>query len=160
MTEPQRRGERRVTAEELNALTEAIIGAAIAVHRELGPGLLESVYEACLAYELRERGLHVERQTFQSIRYKRLIVDDAFRVDLVVRDELSEAEAIVELKANEKLLPIHDAQLLTHLKLSGRKVGLLMNFNVEILKSGIRRMVNRFPEEVLCGDSAPSAPPR
>ena len=156
--EPQRRGERGVTAEELNALSEAIIGAAIAVHRELGPGLLESVYEACLAYELRERGLRVERQRFQGLRYKALTVEDAYRIDLVV--ENGPAVVFVELKAVEKLLPIHEAQLLTPLKLAGCTLGLLINFNVEILKDGIRRRVHRFPDTALCASSAPSAPPR
>ena len=115
-------------------MSEAIIGAAIAVHRELGPGLLESVYEACLDYELRERGLRVERQRLQDLRYKRLTVDAAYRIDLVVED--GPAVVLVELKAVEKLLPIHEAQLITHLKLSGCRLGLLINFNSRCSERG------------------------
>ena len=128
------------------------------VHRAFGPGLLESVYEACLAYERLERGLRVQRQTLQSLRYKRLTIDNAYRIDLVV--ESGSAIVLVELKAVEKLLPIHEAQLLTHLKLSGCTLGLLINFNVEMLKEGIRRRVNDFPDDALCASSAFSAPPR
>jgi len=120
-----------------NELTEAIIGAAIEVHRVLGPGLLESVYEACLVYELEERGLKVERQRVQPVIYKGMRFDCGYRIDLLVEDQV-----IVELKAVEHVNPIHEAQLLSYLKLSGRAVGLLINFNVKLLKDGLRRFVN------------------
>ena len=120
-----------------NDLTERIIGAAISVHKELGPGLLESTYEACLAYELAEREMKFERQKSVPIIYRSSRLDCGYRVDLLV-----EGKVIVEIKAIERLEPIHEAQLLSYLKLSGCKVGLLINFNVKILKSGIRRFVN------------------
>ena len=126
---------------ELNRITEIIIGAAMAVHREMGPGLLESAYEACLAYELPERGLSVERQKALPVRYRGVNVDCGYRIDLLV-----EGKVIVELKAVERLEAIHKAQLLSYLKLSGCKVGLLINFNVKILKDGIRRLVNELEE--------------
>jgi len=122
---------------ELNKITESIIGAAIDVHRELGPGLLESSYEVCLAHELAKKGLHFERQKELPITYQEVRIDCGYRIDLLV-----ESEVIVELKAIDKLQPIHQAQLLTYLKLSGCKVGLLINFNVRILKDGIKRLVN------------------
>ncbi|MDY6854446.1 MAG: GxxExxY protein [Thermodesulfobacteriota bacterium] len=124
--------------EELNRITEGIIGAAIAVHRELGPGLLESTYEACLAFELIERNFKVERQKALPVKYKDVMLYCGYRIDLLVEEKV-----IVELKAIERLEPIHQAQLLSHLKLSGCKVGLLTNFNVKILKSGIRRLSQR-----------------
>jgi GxxExxY protein len=123
--------------EELHKLTEAIIGAAIAVHRELGPGLLESAYETCLAFELADRGLSVERQKELPVRYRGIQMDCGYRLDLLVQGQV-----IVELKAVEKLLPMHEAQLLSYLKLSGCKVGLLLNFNVRILKDGLKRLVH------------------
>jgi GxxExxY protein len=113
-----------------------IIGAAIAVHRALGPGLLESTYEACLVYELTQRGLKVERQKELPVRYHGVQLDCGYRIDLLVEDTI-----IVELKAVDKLEPIHEAQLLSYLKLSGIKIGLLINFNVEFLKQGIKRRV-------------------
>ncbi len=126
---------------ELNKITEIIIGAAMAVHRELGPGLLESAYEACLAYELPDRGLSVERQKALPVRYRGVNVDCGYRIDLLV-----EGKVIVELKAVERLDAIHKAQLISYLKLSGCKVGLLINFNVKVLKDGIRRLVNELEE--------------
>jgi GxxExxY protein len=129
------------TKEELNRLAEAIIGAAIAVHRELGPGLLESAYEACLELELLERGLHVERQKELPVVYKGARVDCGYRLDLVVEDAV-----ILELKAVDRIQPIHEAQLLSYMKLSGCCLGLLLNFNVEVLKQGIRRRVLNFPD--------------
>jgi GxxExxY protein len=123
--------------EELNKLTEAIIGAAIAVHRELGPGLLESAYEACLEFELKDRGHQVERQKELPVVYRGLKVDCGYRLDLLVENAV-----ILELKAMESLLPIHEAQLISYLKLSCKKVGLLINFNVTQLTKGIRRRVN------------------
>ena len=123
--------------ERLNRITEAVIGAAIAVHRELGPGLLESTYEACLAYELVERGLAVERQKELPVTYRGVSLDCGYRIDLLV-----EKEVVVELKAVEGREPIHEAQLLSYLKLSGCKLGLLINFNVRVLTDGIRRLAN------------------
>ena len=125
----------------LNKITEAIIGAAIAVHKELGPGLLESAYEACLAYELVERKLKIERQKGLPVTYHGVQLDCGYRIDLLVEDLV-----VVELKAVEKLEPIHQAQMLSYLRLSGCKVGLLINFNVKLLKNGIRRFVNEFEE--------------
>ena len=126
---------------EVNKITEAIIGAAMAVHHELGPGLLESTYEVCLAFELGERGLSIERQKALPVTYRGVQLDCGYRIDLLV-----EKLVIVELKTVEKLEPIHDAQLLSYLKLSGVTVGLLLNFNVKILRDGIRRLVNNFKE--------------
>jgi GxxExxY protein len=120
---------------KLNSITKRIIGAAMAVHRELDPGLLESAYEACLAYELAERGLAVERQKALPVQYRGVKVDCGYRIDLLV-----EGEVIIELKTVGRLEPIHQAQLLSYLKLSGCKVGLLINFNVKVLKNGIRRL--------------------
>ena len=121
---------------ELNELSRQIIGAAIDVHRNLGPGLLETAYEACLEYELSQRGMVVERQKQLPIVYKKVVVDAAFRLDLVVNEKV-----IVELKAVEQVYPIHKAQLLTYLKLSGLELGLLINFNVRILKDGVNRVI-------------------
>jgi len=123
--------------EKINKITEKIIGAAIAVHRALGPGLLESAYEACLAFELVDREMSVERQKALPVVYRGVNVDCGYRIDLLVENVV-----IVELKAVERLDPIHEAQLLSYLKLSGCKVGLLINFNVKILKTGIRRFIN------------------
>ena len=117
-------------------LTKRSIGLAIAVHRELGPGLLESAYEECLCFELKQAGIAYERQVSLAIVYKGIRLDCGYRLDLVVRQEL-----IVEIKSVDQLLPIHEAQLLTYLRLSGGKVGLLMNFNTVVLKDGIRRFV-------------------
>ena len=118
------------------ALTRDIIGGAIEVHRALGPGLLESTYEACLVVELRERGLRVRQQVPLPVHYKGLEVATGYRVDLIVEDAV-----ILELKAVEQLLPIHEAQLLTYLRLSGKQLGLLLNFNVPLMKDGVRRFI-------------------
>ena len=120
--------------------TEQILGAAIAVHRALGPGLLESTYEACLAYELLERRLRIERQASLPIVYRGVRIDCGYRLDLVV-----EGLVVVEIKAVERMLPIHEAQILTYLKLSGLPVGLLLNFNVPMMREGIRRFVHDPP---------------
>ena len=120
----------------LNQISEKIIGAAINVHRELGPGLLESTYEICLAYELAEMGLSVERQKSLPVLYKKVRLDCGYRLDLLV-----EKKIVVELKSVEKIEPVHVAQVLSYLKLSGCNVGLLINFNVKILKYGIKRLV-------------------
>ena len=119
---------------ELNALTETIIGAAIEVHRALGPGLLESAYELCLCRELSLRGLPFEKQKPVSIAYKGVVLDCGYRADLVIADQV-----LLELKSIDTLLPIHEAQLLSYLTLSGLPAGLLINFNVQLLKHGIRR---------------------
>ena len=128
-------------AERLNAITGKIIGAAISIHRALGPGLLESAYEECLAFELAELGLKVVRQKPLPITYKGVTLDCAYRLDLLVNDAV-----IVEVKAVDQVSPIHRAQLLSYLKLSGCKVGLLINFNVDILKKGVHRVVNGLAE--------------
>lgn len=122
---------------EINKITEAIIGAAIKVHKELGPGLLESAYEACIAYELREAGWTVAQQLPMPLRYRNIVLDVGYRLDLLVNDKV-----IVEIKAVDKIIPVHQAQLLSYLKISGCKVGLLINFNVALLKQGITRIVN------------------
>lgn len=124
----------------MNELTEKIIGAAIEVHRELGPGLLESTYEACLAHELNLQGIKAVRQKKQPIKYKGLEIDEAYRIDIIVEDKI-----ILELKVVDELNNIHLAQLLTYLKLSGCSLGYLMNFNVPLMKDGIRRVVNNNP---------------
>jgi len=126
----------------LNEITSKIIGAALKVHRRLGPGLLESAYEACLAYELEKSGLYIERQKPIPLVYEDIKLDCGFRADLLV-----ERQVVVELKAKESLHPIDQAQLLSHLRLLGLEVGLLMNFNVEVLRDGIKRMVNNYQGE-------------
>jgi GxxExxY protein len=118
-------------------ITERIIGAAMKVHSALGPGLLESAYEACLAFELTEEGLKVEQQKPLPLAYRGVRLDCGYRLDLVVGGAV-----IVEVKAVEALSNVHRAQILSYLKLSGCKVGLLINFNVQSLRSGIRRVVN------------------
>jgi len=123
--------------EEINRITEAIIGAAISVHKALGPGLLESAYEACTAYELIEKGLKIEPQKPLPLIYKQVHLDCGYRLDLLVEERV-----IVEIKAVDQLLPIHKAQLLSYLKLSGCKMGLLINFNVKLLTDGIVRVIN------------------
>ena len=117
-------------------LTQTIIGAAIEVHKALGPGVLESAYETCLCYELKQRRLSYQRQVELPIMYKGVALEAGYRLDVVVEDMV-----ILELKAVEKLLPIHEAQLLTYLRLSKKPVGLLINFNVPFLKAGIVRTV-------------------
>src|SRR5215831_15985895 len=124
---------------EPDQLTELIIGAAIEVHRETGPGLLESVYEECLCYELSQLRLAFERQVHLPVLYKGIKLDCGYRMDLVVEDAV-----VLELKTVDILLPVHSAQLLTYLKLSGKKVGLLMNFNESVLRKGLKRLVNDF----------------
>jgi GxxExxY protein len=121
---------------ELRDLTEKIIGAAIEVHRNLGPGLLESAYEACLAYELEAAGLKVERQKPVPLAYKDIRLDLGYRLDMVVDDQV-----VLELKAVDEFTDIHEAQILSYLKFSDYEVGLLINFNVRLLKDGIRRFI-------------------
>ncbi len=120
-----------------NQITEVIIGAAMRVHTALGPGLLESAYEACLAYELAKSGLTVERQKKLPLVYGELKLDEAYRIDLLVAGAI-----VVEIKAITRLEPVHEAQLLSYLRLSGHEVGLLLNFHVSHLREGIRRVIN------------------
>ena len=127
--------------EALNQITQNIIGAALEVHKNLGPGLLESAYEACIAFELIQLGLRVDIQKPIPLIYKRVALDCGYRLDMLVEDKV-----IVEIKAVEKLLPIHEVQLVSYLKLTGCKVGLLLNFNVKVLTDGIVRKVNNFPD--------------
>ena len=121
----------------MNRITGSVIGAAIRVHSALGPGLLESAYEACLAYELAQLGFKVEQQKPLPLMYREIKLDCGYRLDLLVEEKV-----IVEVKAVDRIAPIHQAQLLSYLKLSGCNVGLLINFNVKMLKQGICRMVN------------------
>ncbi|PYR63769.1 MAG: GxxExxY protein [Acidobacteria bacterium] len=125
----------------MNHLAEQIIGCALDVHCELGPGILESAYEACLTLVLLEHGLKVERQKVLPLTFRDQILDCGYRIDLMVEDSV-----IVEVKSVEKLERVHRSQLLSYLRLSDRKLGLLMNFNVRLLKEGIKRVVNGFPE--------------
>jgi GxxExxY protein len=120
-----------------NELTSQIINACIEVHRELGPGLLESIYEVCLLDELHRRGLRAEAQVKLPVFYKGRQLNKEFIIDIVVEDLI-----LLELKAIEVLLPIHEVQLVTYMKLSGKKLGLLINFHVELLKNGVRRKIN------------------
>lgn len=122
--------------ENLNLLSYEIIGAAYQVHTELGPGLLESTYEVCLEYELNKRGFKVERQKSLPVIYDEIKLDAGYRIDLLVEDSI-----IVELKSVSAIEPIHKAQVLTYLKLSEIKLGLLLNFNVTDMKNGIKRLV-------------------
>ena len=124
-----------------NEIATVIVDAALSVHRTLGPGLLESVYEAALAFELRDRGLQVQRQVPIPVRYRDVIFDEGFRADLVV-----EAKVIVELKSVERVAPVHCKQLLTHLRLADLRLGLLIHFNVALLRDGIKRVVNGLEE--------------
>ena len=122
--------------EERDPLTNQVIGLAIEVHRGLGPGLLESAYEECLCYEFKTNDVPFRRQVPLPVIYKSVKLDCGYRMDIVVDETL-----VVELKTVERLLPLHDAQLLTYLKLSGIRKGLLLNFNTPVLKDGIRRLV-------------------
>jgi GxxExxY protein len=121
-----------------NQVTEAIIGGAIEVHRTFGPGLLESIYEECLAVELELRKLKVARQLPVPLQYKGRRVGVDLKIDLLVENHV-----VVELKAVEKILPIHEAQILTYLRLTDKPIGLLINFNVPLLKDGVRRLITR-----------------
>jgi GxxExxY protein len=128
--------------DQLNSLTEAIIGSAIAVHGELGPGMLESAYEACLAYELLDRKYSIERQKPLPVVYRSQTMDCGYRPDLLV-----EGKVLVEVKSVERFERVHAAQLLSYLRFSKCKVGLLINFNVKwLIQDGIKRVVNGFPE--------------
>ena len=122
---------------EINQISGQIVDAAMKVHSALGPGLLESAYEACLLFELHKRGLKAASQVQLPVVYKSVKIDAGYRIDLLVEDAV-----VVELKSVEKILPIHKAQLLSYLKLSGKKLGLLVNFNTVHLENGITRMVH------------------
>lgn len=119
----------------LNTLTDQIIGAAIEVHRELGPGLLESAYQRALAHELRARGIQFEEQKLCPVQYKDLMIDDAYRLDFLVGGAV-----VVELKVVDTLLDVHEAQVLTYLRFTGCRVGLLLNFRATVLARGLRRL--------------------
>src|SRR5262249_32319361 len=135
-------GSVRQMKQELDRITERVIGAAITVHRELGPGLLESTYHSCLAFELAEARLHFEREKPLPVIYRGRSLDCGYRIDFLVEDVV-----IVELKAVDRLEPVHTAQVLTYLRLSTRRVGLLINFNVKwLLDGGLKRLVNGFPD--------------
>ncbi|NLE38744.1 MAG: GxxExxY protein [Pirellulaceae bacterium] len=123
--------------EEIEALATTVVDALVCVHRALGPGLLESAYQACLAHELRKRGLNVECEMPLPVRYDGVEVEAGYRIDMMI-----EGEILIENKSVQTLLSVHEAQLLTYLKLSGRKLGFLVNWNVPLIKNGIKRMVN------------------
>lgn len=139
-----------MTLKCINDLSHELIGAAIEVHRELGPGLLESAYESAYAHELQLRGIGHERQKLQPVSYKGAPIDAGYRLDI-----LAEGRVVVELKAVERLLPIHSAQLMTYLRLGSHQLGLLINFNVQKLVNGIERVSRNAPN--LSASSAPSA---
>ncbi len=122
---------------DINDLSGRVIGAAIEVHRLVGPGLLESAYVECLGWELEQSGLVVKREVVVPLRYKSLTLQQSYRLDLLVDDCL-----IVEVKAVDRLVPIHEAQLLTYLRLMDKRLGLLMNFNVDVMRKGIKRLAN------------------
>ena len=121
---------------DINKITERIIGCAIEVHKNLGPGLLESAYEECLAFELLHSDLKLERQKAVPVIYKDIKLDCGYRIDLLVENSV-----IIELKSIEAIAPVHEAQILTYMRFADKKVGLLMNFNVTLLKNGIKRYV-------------------
>ena len=133
--------ERAEGLRDLNEITRGIIAAAMEVHRHLGPGLLESAYQECVCYELSRMGLTFTREVHLPLSYKGLQLDCSYRVDLLVEDAV-----VVELKSIEQILRIHSAQLLTYLRASHKQVGLLINFNVLVLKDGIKRIVNDYTE--------------
>lgn len=134
--------------DQLDLITRRIIGAAIEVHKGLGPGLLESAYETCLAYELRQLGFKVEQQLPLPVVYD-VKLDCGYRLDLVVEDSV-----ILEIKAVQELAPIHDAQLLSYLRISGKRVGLIINFHERVLKDGLKRVVSEFPDSKFSATSA------
>ena len=128
---------RDTETQRLNQVTEKIIGAAISVHRVLGPGLLESAYEECLCYEFTECNLRFQRQIALPVVYKGVKLDCGYRMDLLVEDLV-----VIEIKAVENIIPVHEAQLLSYLKLADKPIGLLINFHVSILKNGLKRIRN------------------
>ena len=134
--EPPRHKDTKVTEPSANydLIAREIVDSAFSVHKALGPGLLESVYEQCLAYELHTRKHHVARQVNLPVTYRDIRIEAGFRIDMIVDESV-----VVEIKASEKMIPVHEAQILTYLKLSGHRLGLLINFNVPRIKDGIRR---------------------
>ena len=126
------------TKDELEAIARGLVDAIVQVHRSLGPGLLESTYQVCLAHELRKRGFTVECEVSLPVEYDGLRLDAGYRIDMLLEEEI-----VIENKSVQSLLPIHDAQLLTYLKLSGRRMGFLVNWNVPLIRDGIKRMVNK-----------------
>ena len=126
---------------DVNKLSNEVIGAAIDVHRILGPGLLESAYETCLSHELGLREIKYQKQIKLPVEYKDVLLDCGYRLDILVEDEI-----VLELKSVEKILPIHDAQLLTYMKLGGWRLGMIFNFNVPLLRNGIKRKVLNFKD--------------
>ncbi|MFC1725176.1 GxxExxY protein [candidate division KSB1 bacterium] len=130
---------KEIIRKKANIITEKVIGASIEVHKSLGPGLLESIYEECLCFELDQLKLSYDRQVNIPVVYKNLKLDGGYRVDLIVENLV-----IIELKTVEKILPVHEAQLLTYLKITKIPIGLLLNFNVPVLKEGLKRIVNNF----------------
>jgi GxxExxY protein len=135
---------RTANAPDLNGITHGIIAAAIEVHRHLGPGLLESAYQECVCHELNRMGVSFTREVRLPLSYKGLMLDCSHRIDLLVEDEI-----VVEIKSVEQTLPVHTAQLLTYLKAANKQVGLLINFNVLVLKDGLKRIVNDYTEPCL-----------
>jgi len=123
----------------LNKLSRDILDASVFVHKEVGPGLLESVYEICLEKELKLRGIKAQRQVCLPLHYRRERLEKDFRIDLLVENEI-----IIEIKAAENILPVHEAQIISYLKLADKKLGFLINFNVPLMKNGFRRFVNNF----------------
>jgi GxxExxY protein len=122
---------------EINQVTERIIGCAIEVHKQLGPGLLESAYEECLAFELENAGLIIERQKPIPVVYKKIKLDCGYRIDILVENLI-----VIELKTAEEFNPVYEAQILTYLKFSEKRIGLLINFNVKLLKDGLKRYIH------------------
>ena len=127
---------------DLEKIAQEIVDSAVKVHRTLGPGLLESAYQVCLAYELRQRGFQVETEVILPIQYGAINLDAGYRIDMLIEDSV-----IIENKTMERLLPIHEAQILTYLKLRGCTLGFLINWNVPLIKDGIKRKVNNHPEK-------------
>lgn len=127
------------STEELNKISKIILDACISVHKEMGPGLLESVYVICLVYELQKRGLKAKTEVSIPLIYQGIVLSKDFRIDILVEDEI-----ILELKAVEVLLPVHQAQIISYLKLADKRLGFLINFNVPLMKNGIKRFVNNF----------------
>lgn len=125
----------RDTETQRDVLSQVVIGAAIEVHKQLGPGLLESVYEACLCYELEQKQIKFQRQLLLPVQYKTLQLEASYKIDVLVENSL-----LLELKSVDSLLPVHEAQLLTYMKLAHLRTGLLINFNVPVLKNGLKRM--------------------
>jgi GxxExxY protein len=140
--------EFKMDKKEFDQITEAIIGAAIEVHRALGPGLLEAIYEECRCHELSLRGISFKRQVTLPVQYKGIFLDCGYRLDMLIEEKVA-----VEIKAIERILPVHEAQLLTYLKIGGWQGGLLINFNVPLLKYGIRRIVHGLEEVIISTSS-------